>query len=72
MGIFTMVRGICDKCGKMTIFDGPFSDCGCYSPSDIDNDTVFLDPNKEVIEESNRLMKKIKKEIREQEKQHGT
>jgi mRNA-degrading endonuclease YafQ of YafQ-DinJ toxin-antitoxin module len=32
MGIFTSIAKICSKCGKPAVFDGPFSDCSCYSP----------------------------------------
>ena len=30
MGIFTMTKGVCDKCGSIVVWDGPYSSCGCY------------------------------------------
>ena len=62
MGIFTSKLEICDKCGKLALFDGPFSDCGCYSPK-INKPVQIEDLTKEVIDENIRIVKNIRNKL---------
>ena len=67
MGIFTAKLYTCDKCGKLTIFDGPYSDCGCYHPPDITPEKAknFIS-DKELLatsSDSKRIINLIRKEL---------
>lgn len=61
MGLFTTRMAVCDKCHKTTVFDGPYSDCGCYSP---DTPTVFEpELTEEEIKEIEKIVDNIKFEL---------
>ena len=62
MGIFSKTPGICDRCGRMTLWDGPYSDCGCYRPP-ITVDSKIYKLDKKVIEDTKRLVRKIENEL---------
>lgn len=67
MGIFTSVLDICDRCGKLTVFDGPYSDCGCYHPPDpTPEEAKNYISDKELLltsESSKRIVNLIKSEL---------
>ena len=62
MGLLIDVTGICNKCKKWTVFDGPYSACGCYAPP-----VEEVKPHEELsakeISEIRRLLSAIKKEL---------
>ena len=62
MGIFTSRQEICDKCGKLAIFDGPFSDCGCYEPK-ITKTNQIKDLHKNVLSDIRRTVKIIRDKL---------
>jgi len=62
MGIFSTTRQVCDKCKKLTTFDGPYSDCGCYYPHNFKPVKIPELDNK-TIKETMELVKKIEEEM---------
>lgn len=68
MGIFTSTLEICDKCGKLTVFDGPYSNCGCYRPPDpTPEEAKNYISDKELLinsEGSRRIVNLIREELR--------
>lgn len=63
MGIFSTTKGICPKCNRLTIWDGPFSDCECYRPKIPKAKEVQLD--EKVCAEAKQTMKNIKQRLME-------
>ncbi len=61
MGIFSIMKGICDKCGKMTIWDGPFSDCGCYEPAGPKEDPFPIELPEGIVDEHTKVTTNIHK-----------
>lgn len=68
MGIFSIIKEKCPKCGKLTIWDDPYSECGCYHPPDTTpEEAIKYTSDKELLisaKNNKEIVDKLKKKLK--------